>query len=394
VIDHDLATFSRLESIETILNLLCKTTGLRLAVVARVTSETWTACAVLDNLNFGLKTGQNLDLADTYCNTVRCLDGPIVISHASAHSEWKNHPGFTVFGVESYIAVPLRRRDQSFFGVLCALDTRPTKLSEDYLDIFYLLANLVAFEMEAEERGEHQNRELEMAREATRVRDQFVGILGHDLRNPLNAIAVASGVLQTDPALTEENLMLARVIEKSGRRMSRLVEDTLDLTRSQVAGGISINPSPNDLGEVCLQVLNELRVVHPQREIIFEDQGDGHGYFDESRAAQVISNLLSNALQHGIENQEVRLTLRGDAKNIIVEVHNFGKPIPVEKQHSLFDPFQRGTLPREEAMGSGGLGLGLYIAREIMRAHGGDISLTSDENGTTFSTYWPRHKSA
>ena len=394
MIDHDLATFSRIESIETILNLLCKTTGLRLAVVARVTSETWTACAILDNLNFGLKTGQNLELADTYCNTVCCLDGPIVISHASAHSEWKNHPGFTVFGVESYIAVPLRRRDQSFFGVLCALDTKPTKLSEDYLDIFHLLANLVSFEMEAEERGEHQNRELQLAREATRVRDQFVGILGHDLRNPLNAIAVASGVLQTDPALTEENLMLARVIEKSGRRMSRLVEDTLDLTRSQVAGGISIKPSPNDLGGVCLQVLNELRVVHPQREIIFEDQGDGHGYFDESRAAQVISNLLSNALQHGIENQEVRLTLRGDAENIIVEVHNFGKPIPAEKQHSLFDPFQRGILPREEAMGSAGLGLGLYIAREIMRAHGGDITLTSNENGTTFSTHWPRHKSA
>jgi signal transduction histidine kinase len=394
VTDHDLATFSRLENIETILNLLCKTTGLRLAVVARVTCETWTACAVVDNLNFGLKTGQNLDLADTYCNTVRCLDGPIVISHASAHSEWKNHPGFTVFGVESYIAVPLRRRDQSFFGVLCALDTEPTELSEDYLDIFYLLANLVAFEMEAEERGEHQNRELEMAREATRVRDQFVGILGHDLRNPLNAIAVASGVLQTDPTLSEENLLLARVIQKSGRRMSRLVENTLDLTRTQVGGGISIAPSPNDMGEVCLQVVNELRVVYPLREIIFEDQGDGHGYFDENRAAQVVSNLLSNALQHGDKNRAVRLTLCGDAQNIIVAVHNFGKPIPVDRQESLFDPFQRGALPKEEAMSSEGLGLGLYIARQIMQAHDGDISLLSDEGGTTFSTHWPRHKPA
>jgi signal transduction histidine kinase len=248
----------------------------------------------------------------------------------------------------------------------------------------------MAFEMEAEEHDQNQSRELERAHEATRVRDQFVGILGHDLRNPLNAIAVASGVLQSDRSLSEENLMLAQVIQKSGRRMSRLVEATLDLTRSQVGGGISITPSCNDMATVCLQVVNELRVVHPQREILFEDLGDGHGYFDENRAAQAISNLLSNALQHGAKNQPVCLTLRSDAGNIIVEVHNYGEPIPADKRNSLFDPFQRGALPREEAMSSGGLGLGLYIAREIMRAHGGEIALTSDENGTTFSTCWPR----
>lgn len=317
---------------------------------------------------------------------------PIVISHASAHPCWQNHPGFTVFGIESYIAVPIFRRDKSFFGVLCALDSKPTEISEEYLDVFHLLASLIAFEMEAEERRQEQNHELEAAREATKVRERFVGILGHDLRNPLNAIAVASGVLQTDPTLSEENLMLTQVIQKSGRRMARLVEDTLDLTRTQVGGGISINPSPNDMGEVCLQVLNELRVVHPQREIIFEDHGDGHGYFDENRAAQAISNLLSNALQHGAQNQVVRLTLRGDAENIIVEVHNFGEPIPTDKKESLFDPFQRGTMSKEEAMSSDGLGLGLYIVRQIMQAHSGTITLTSDENGTTFSTRWPRQK--
>ena len=314
---------------------------------------------------------------------------PIVISHASDHPRWQVHPGFTVFGIQSYIAVPIHRRDQSFFGVLCALDTEPSEVSEEHLEVFHMLATLVAFEMEAEERGECQSRELAMAREETKVRDQFVGILGHDLRNPLNAIAVASAVLQSDRSLSEENLMLAQVIEKSGRRMSRLVEATLDLTRSQVGGGISIAPSSNDMGEVCLQVVNELRVTHPQREIVFEDLGDGHGYFDENRAAQAISNLLSNALQHGSTKQSVRVTLYRHAENIIVDVHNHGQPIPADKQAALFNPFQRGTLSREEAMSSSGLGLGLYIAREIMRAHGGSITLTSDENGTTFSTCWP-----
>lgn len=274
--------------------------------------------------------------------------------------------------------------------MICALDTKPTPVSEEHLTVFHLLAHLVAFEMEAEERRLEQESKLAAAQEAAKVRDQFIAILGHDLRNPLNAIAVASAVLQQDTKLSLENQTLARVIAKSGKRMSRLVEDTLDLTRGQVGNGIPISPSPNKLNDVCLQVMSELRVAHANREIIFESHGEGDGYFDENRAAQVISNLLSNAIHHGAPDQPVRLILRNEDGHIYVDVHNCGEPIPADKHDSLFDPFKRGTLSQEEAMSSQGLGLGLYIAREIMNAHNGDIRLTSDENGTTFSTRWPR----
>ncbi len=290
--------------------------------------------------------------------------------------------------------MPLYRRDKSLFGTLCALDTQSTPVSEDHLQTFQLLANLVAFEMEAEERRLQQQKALEIAQETTKIRDQFIGILGHDLRSPLNAITVAAAVLRDDETLSDENLMLARVIRDSGRRMSDLIENTLDLTRSQVGGGIRLSPSHNNLGEVCLQVINELRVSHAAREIIFEAHGDGHAHFDESRAAQALSNLLSNALQYGAPDQPVRLTLHSNESDIFIEIHNGGEPIPPAKHESLFDPFKRGALPSEEAMNSQGLGLGLYITREILSAHGGAISLTSDENGTTFSTRWPRHQTS
>ena len=313
-----------------------------------------------------------------------------MVSNAGSESQWCNHPGFKVYGVQSYIGVPLYRRDGSIFGTLCALDTVPVELSDDHLQTFHLLANLVAFEMEAEERRLQQQQELERARENTKIRDQFIGVLGHDLRNPLNAITVAAAVLLEDKTLSEENSMLAGVIRESARRMAGLIENTLDLTRSQVGGGIRLSPSPNDFGEVCLQVINELRVGHAARDIIFEERGDGRHYFDESRAAQAISNLLSNALQHGAPREPVRLTLRTEETDIFIDVHNFGAPIPEEKHDTLFDPFKRGAVPSEEAMQPQGLGLGLYITREILRAHGGDISLKPDENGNTFSTRWPR----
>lgn len=299
-----------------------------------------------------------------------------------------------IYGVESYIGVPLNRRDGSSFGTLCALDTRPAPqpLTAEHISILELLASLIAYEMEGEETRQRHAAALQTAREAAHSRERFMGILGHDLRNPINAIIVAAKMLQEDPTLSTENTTLARVIGNSGRRMARLVSDTLDLTHGQLGSGIPISPEPADLEEICLQTVRELRVAHQDAEIIYAIRGDGWGEFDAGRVAQVISNLLSNALQHGAKGKPVRLTMHSTGDTVHVDVHNHGEPIPLEVQARVFDPFRRGATPRMEAAAIQGLGLGLYIAREIVRAHGGEIVLHSDESGTTFSTSWPRRK--
>lgn len=286
--------------------------------------------------------------------------------------------------------MPLFRRDCSYFGTLCALDPLAANLNESNLLIFNLLANLIAFQLEAEDRRQKLDEELRATREMGHIRERFIGILGHDLRSPLNTILLGAGELQRDPDLSPGNAQMARLMATSAQRMSHMIGETLDLTRSRLGSGIPISLAPADLNDICRHVIGELRVEHPHRVLELSPAFDARGEFDASRAAQVISNLVSNALRHGDASSPVGITLRNDDEHVTVATHNFGAAIPDEVRETIFDPFRRAT-QLDEPSGAEGLGLGLYIAREILSAHGGSISLESDANGTTFTTRWPRH---
>jgi signal transduction histidine kinase len=215
-----------------------------------------------------------------------------------------------------------------------------------------------------------------------RARDRFIGILGHDLRTPLNAIGMAAGVLLADP--DEGRRKLGQTIQRSTDRMSRLVRDVIDFARTNIGEGIPLALVECDLGDVCEQVVGELRVVHPRRRITVEVTGELVGYFDADRALQAISNLVGNALQHGEDPIEVVAYEAEDRHSITTLVRNRGRVIPAEDRERLFDPYQRGTGP------AAGLGLGLYIVQQIALAHGARCEVTSDEDTTTVAIVWPR----
>ena len=148
--------FERLDVVQTALQVLRQSTGLRIAVVARVTETDWTACAVLGETSFDLKPGDALPLQTTFCNTVRGEQAPLLIPHAAQDPRFIDHPARHLYGVESYIAVPIRLHDGRFFGVLCALDAEPAQLTDEQFTIFHLLADLIAFELESSERHRQQ----------------------------------------------------------------------------------------------------------------------------------------------------------------------------------------------------------------------------------------------
>lgn len=281
------------------------------------------------------------------------------------------------------------RRDQSYFGTLCALDSRPTQLNKSHLQIFHLLANLIAFQLEAEDQGRKLDEELRATREMGRIRERFIGILGHDLRSPLNAILLGADALQRDPDLSPPNAQMAALMASSAQRMSHMIGETLDLTRGRLGGGIPVSPAPANMNEICRHVIGELRVQHSHRALELIAAHDARGEFDAPRAAQVVSNLVSNALRYGDADSPVGITVRNDDEYVTVAIHNAGPAIPAAVQEAIFDPFRRAS-QLDEKSGDDGLGLGLYIAREILSAHGGGISLESDKNGTTFTTRWPR----
>jgi PAS domain S-box-containing protein len=217
------------------------------------------------------------------------------------------------------------------------------------------------------------------------AREQFIGILGHDLRNPLAAILMAVEVLREIP---EPYAATVARIARSGHRIEAMIRDLLDFARGRLAGGIPIAPRPCDLQTVCSGVVQEVQQAHPGREIRFEAAGDLRGEWDADRVEQVVSNLVANAVTHG--TGLVRLTVRADGEEVVTTVHNEGHPIPAAVLPILFEPFTR-PAPETEGARSNGLGLGLYIASEIVHAHGAAISVTSTASqGTTFTIRWPR----
>ena len=227
--------------------------------------------------------------------------------------------------------------------------------------------------------------------QVSRTKDEFVAILGHDLRNPLNVIMMTARNHAQRPSAPEPCRDVGQRILKSGQWMNRLISDVLDLTRSRLGGGISVERRPADMEQLCRDSIGELQMVNPECHISLEVAGDMTGQWDPDRVVQVVTNLVGNAITHGRCDDEIHVSLRGIADAVVLEVHNSGAPIPAAKMERLFEPFTRGDNKGE------GLGLGLYIAQQIVVAHGGKITAESTEgDGTTFRVHWPRrlHMSA
>ncbi|MDY7225964.1 sensor histidine kinase [Hyalangium rubrum] len=219
----------------------------------------------------------------------------------------------------------------------------------------------------------------------------LIGIVSHDLRNPLNAISMAAALLLKQGELNEAPRRSVRRILSSAERATRMLRDLLDFTQARLGGGIPVKPRSLDLHELTRQVVEEVQQAHPQRQLVLEQSGDAQGEWDADRLAQLITNLVNNALTYGPQHCAVRIRTQGRKDAVTLSVHNLGAPIPTEMLPRLFQPLKRG-----EARGGGGsshsIGLGLFIVKHIVDAHGGRISVYSTEaNGTTFTVRLPRH---
>jgi len=224
-------------------------------------------------------------------------------------------------------------------------------------------------------------------------RELFMGVLSHDLRTPLQVIIQSTRVLSKAP--NEELRKQATVhIERSAHNIKRLVDDLLDVARSRLGVSMPLEAKPMDAGLVGKQLVDDLRALYPQREIRFEASGDLHGTWDSTRVSQLLSNLVRNAIQHGDSSSVVTVRAKGDGGHLLLEVHNFGEPIPATQLPHIFEPLTRAT-ERQEAGGNHHMGLGLFIARTIAQAHGGTLTAqSSPEAGTLFSAALPRRASA
>ncbi|MFT3717623.1 response regulator [Pseudorhodoferax sp.] len=239
-------------------------------------------------------------------------------------------------------------------------------------------------------------RHLQERTETLRLHELFTAMLGHDLRGPLSAITMAAELLARRP--DEHVRTVGQRLLRSSRWMGRMIEDMLDLARTRQGGGMPIARSRFDLAALGARVVQEHQLAWPGRAVELQAQGALHGEWDEDRLTQVLSNLLGNALRHGSDAVPVQLRLDGDdARQVRIAVRNGGE-IPADVLPHIFDPFRSGRArpaPQGAPRGGGsgradGLGLGLYIVQEIVRAHGGQVQAACGGGATTFTITLPR----
>jgi signal transduction histidine kinase len=381
-------------AVPKILDVVSRMTGMGFVAIARVTSDQWVCCAVRDNMGFGLGEGGELQVETTICNEIRQHGRTVVINDVQTDGAFCDHPTPAMYGFRSYISAPISLSDGTIWGTLCAIDPMPRELDKpEILGSFQLLGELIAAQLEIDRRFQQSQTDLRVSRAAlldekrtSELREQFIGVLGHDLRNPLASIEAGTRVLLRNPDLQRApEIILA--IQKSVLRMAGLVDNIMDFARGRLGGGLTLKrDAEQPLTPVLEHVVAELRSAWP--EVILEASLDIEEPVncDRSRMGQLFSNLLGNAITYGDQGRPIRVSARTINGMLELAVANYGVPISDKAMLNLFKPYTRGDRPSQQ-----GLGLGLYIASQIAQAHGGTLKGSSDEEETRFVFEMPQY---
>jgi signal transduction histidine kinase len=383
---NDIAAVQRIDAVPRILEIVCRSTGMGFAAVARVTDERWICCAARDDIDFGLQPGGELKVETTICHEIRRSHQAVVIDHVAEDKVFAGHHTPAMYGFQSYISVPITLADGTMFGTLCAIDPRPARLKNpETIGTFKLFAELIASHLDAFDRLSASEASLLNERQTSELREQFIAVLGHDLRNPLASIAAGTRMMVKADSPKDKS-EIAGLVQGSINRMSQLIDNVLDFARGRLGGGLTLHRTINEpIDKILNQVVAELRSAHPDRTIETRFDLSEPVRCDGQRIAQLFSNLLGNAVVHGAAETPVAVSATSHGGTFELSVANSGAPIPDSVLKQLFQPFYRGAIrPTMQ-----GLGLGLFIAAEIARAHDGTLTVASTAAETRFTFRMP-----
>ncbi len=382
----EMADIARFKAIAVLLDIICRSTGVGFAAVARVTEERWIACAARNDFGFELPPNGELDIKSTLCSDIRRSRQKIVIEDVALDTRFSRHPAPARHGFKSYISVPILREDGGFFGTLCAFDPAPRPLNApETIAMFETFATLIGAHLSAIDRERKAQDSLLLERQTSALLERFIAVLGHDLRNPLTAILGGMEMLRKNP-LNDRATQWVEMVVTSAGRMAVLIELVMDFSRSSLGGGVAVECLPSDFVEPVLeQLVADRRIASPGRIIQSRFAINEPVNCDLRRIAQLASNLLSNAINHGDPERPVEVEARTTDGCFEMTVANAGEPIPETVLARIFEPFSRGTVqPSRE-----GMGLGLYIANQIALAHSGSLEVRSIQDETRFTFRMP-----
>ena len=379
---HDIAAIGRMDAVPLILDIVCRTTGMGFAAIARVTEDRWVACSVLDTISFGMQAGGELKIETTICSRIRASGQPVLIDDTNQDADYRQHVAPALYGFRSYVSMPISRTDGTFFGTLCAIDPHPRPVNTpEVRAMFKAFATLIANHLAQSDEIEANAQALAAERSDAGLREKFIAVLGHDLRNPIAAVEAGTRLLRRQ-TLDERGTYILDLMEGSVRRMSGLIDSVLDFARGRMTGAIHIDQQPREeLEPILSQVVAELRAANPHRPIEIMFDLAEPVTCDRVRIGQLFSNLLGNAITHGAPEGTIRVHAVARGGGLTLEVANPGEPIPADVLPRLFQPFfSNSAKPTQHS-----LGLGLYIAQMIATAHGGEVTAASSPAETRFT---------
>lgn len=394
----DIDSVNRIASVPSILEVVCRTTGMRFAAVARVTEERWVACSVRDEIDFGLKPGGELKLETTICHEIRQSCEPVIIDHVAEDERWRSHPTPAMYGFQSYISLPIVLANGTFFGTLCAIDPRPNHLrTPETIGMFRLFAELIAKHLDlslkietAETALLEESRMLEKSR-ATLVEyarsnealQRFAAIASHDLREPLRQVSIFTEILANRHQDRDEetHAAFAYVTEGTGR-MARLIDGLL--AYCQIDAQTSTPLQSADMNAALRDALAGLKLLlHESGAVVTSDrlpnvQGN------QAQLAQVLQNLLNNAVKYRSEEvPQIHVSAARNGDDWIVAVRDNGIGIAREHRVKIFEAFARLHGPEIS-----GVGLGLAFCTKIIELHRGRIWAESNPAAQAGSVFY------
>jgi signal transduction histidine kinase len=392
---EDLLHISQIPVVENMLEVICKTTGMGFSAIARVTEDSWVACSVRDEINFGLKPGGELKLETTICNEIRQTKKAVVIDHVAQNQEFCEHPTPKMYGFESYISVPIIRKNGELFGTLCAIDPKPRVLENNTtLGMFKLFAELIAFHLESVERLELSEKALQdinqQLYESNDENRQYRFISNHNLQEPLRKLRVFSNMV-VKAASAENNDKVRQFAEKlsyNAQQFSMMIKDLAEFSNLDYMNGLFEDADLDKiLHDVCAQL--EIQIKLKSAVVQIGKLPTIHGIVPQLE--QLFYHLISNSLKFSRPevNPLIEITASFTSRYFEIRVGDNGPGIAPGHLEKIFDLFAK----LEDSARLKGGGIGLSYCRKIVRNHGGRISAESvPGKGTTFIISLPVEK--
>ena len=398
----DIERVKQIPIVPTMLDVVCQTTGMGFAAIARVTQDKWITCGVRDDINFGLVPGSELKLETTICNEIRDSRQAVIIDHVDKDEHFRNHHTPLMYGFQSYISMPIILKNGDFFGTLCAIDPNPADLNNPkIIGMFKLFADLISFHLNSLDLMEQSNFALfEMNKQLVDSIDenrQYQYISNHNLQEPLRKIRLFSNMLMNavDTKDTEKATGFAVRIEAHAQRISMMIKDLSDFSELNHSDEPFVSTDLNKvIADVCMQLAHQVKTKNAIVNVATLPAIPAI----PSQIEQLFYHLINNALKFSKRETSPDIDIRSSAiyqkqlptgkEQKYVEIRISDNGIGIEQSHleKIFDIFSQ--LPNSQSLQ--GFGVGLAYCRKIIRNHGGSISTQSEPGiGTSFSIILP-----